>query len=322
MIIKKFPSAVKPAKDPPQLKLHHDTTPKSPITLYTKDCKNITQKQNTQDSANTEDAAWKTKTIGQNKIASKAIVVTLSSRQPFDLQILPSVSSFIDRKTGMGYLEPVIHQLPTSIVTPQFTTPASQTLQTNIQPTTPVASNLGQPRHAKPAVQHKSSSSINPTAHSLLKTALAESSFGQPKHAQRIAKPALKHKPLSSIHPRAHSLLKTALVASTYVAHKTPTTVTAPITTMVSMPTVTAATTTTTTTTTTSHPSKVPPTVKSTTFHGIKVVDRLTSEADVELDYLPFISDGATVADFENQNANPTKAGLKSRSESKEGMYS
>ena len=129
MIIKKFSSAVKLAKDLPQLKLHHDTTPKSPITLYTKDCKNSTQKQNTQDSANTEDSVWKTKTIGQNQIASNAIVVTLSSRQPFDLQTLPSVSSFIDRKTGMGYLEPVIHQLPTSIVT---TTLCEQTL--NQQP--------------------------------------------------------------------------------------------------------------------------------------------------------------------------------------------
>ena len=302
MIIKKFSSAVKLAKDLPQLKLHHDTTPKSPITLYTKDCKNSTQKQNTQDSANTEDSVWKTKTIGQNQIASNAIVVTLSSRQPFDLQTLPSVSNFIDSKTGMGYLEPVIHQLPTSIVKPQFTTPASQTLQTNIQSATQAASSSGQPQHAKPAAQRKPSSSINATAHSLLRTALAESSFGQPKHAKRIAKPALQHKP--------------ELAAPTYVAHKTPTTVTAPITTMVSMPTVTAATTT-TTTTTTSHPSKVPPTVKSTTFHGLKVVDRLTSEADVELDYLPFISDGATVADFENQNA-----GLNSCSESKEGMYS
>ena len=172
MIIKKLSSAVKPAKDLPQLKLHHDTTPKSPITLYTKDCKNSTQKQNTQDSANTEDSVWKTKTIGQNQIASNAIVVTLSSRQPFDLQTLPSVSNFIDSKTGMGYLEPVIHQLPTSIVTPQFKTPVSHNLKTNIQPTTPGASNLGQPQHAKPAVQHKPSSSINPTAHSLLKTAL------------------------------------------------------------------------------------------------------------------------------------------------------
>ena len=307
MIIKKFPSAVKPAKDLPQLKLHHDTTPKkSPIILYTKDCKNSTQKQNAQDSANTEDSAWKTKTIGQNKIASNAIVVTLSSRQPFDLQTLPSVSNFIDRKTGMGYLEPVIHQLPTSIVKPQCKMPASHTLQTNIKSATPAASSSRQPQHAKPAVQHKPSSSINATAHSLRRTALAESSFGQPKHAKRIAKPALQHKP--------------ALAASTYVAHKTPTTVTAPITTMVSMPTVTAATT--TTTTTTSQPPKVPPTVKSTTFHGLKVVDRLTSEADVELNYLPFISDGATVAGFENQNASPTKAGLKSRSESREGMYS
>ena len=278
MIIKKFSSAVKPAKDLPQLKLHHDTTPKSPITLYTKDCKNSTQKQNTQDSANTEDSVWKTKTIGQNQIASNAIVVTLSSRQPFDLQTLPSVSSFINRKTGMGYLEPVIHQLPTSIVTPQFITATSHTLQTNIQSATPAASNLGQQRHAKPAEQHKPSSSINPTTHSLLKTALA---------------------------------------GLTYVAHKTPSAVTTPITTVVSMPTTAS-----TTTTTTSHPLKVPPAVKSTTFHGLKVVDRLTSEADVELDYLPFISDGATLAGFENQNASPTKADLNSRSESREGMYS
>ena len=128
MIIKKFSSAVKLAKDLPQLKLHHNTTPKSPITLYTKDCKNSTQKQNSQVSANTEDSTWKTKTIGQNQIASNAIVVTLSSRQPFDLQTLPSVSSFIDRKTGMGYLEPVIHQLPTSIVTPQSITANKQSI--------------------------------------------------------------------------------------------------------------------------------------------------------------------------------------------------
>ena len=101
------------------------------------------------------------------------------------------------------------------------------------------------------------------------------------------------------------------------MAHKTPSAVTAPITTVVSMPT-----TATTTTTTTSHPSKVPPAVKSTTFHDLKVVDRLTSVSDVELDYLPFISDATTVAAFENQSASPTKVGLKSGSERRNGMYS